>query len=446
MASVTNRHPDYTQARADEWDLCRDAYDGESAIKARGSTHLPVPSGFRAQSDNGRAMFGAYMARAQFPDIFAPTVGAMVGIIHEGEIDIELPAALEYLRENANGADMTLTDMHRRVTRNLLVTGRQGALADAPVSGGDPHLSLYSASSIINWDRDFYVLDESHNARDGFAWREVRQFRVIEMRDGRCVQTIWRDGKPEDEIEVRIAGGGYLDRLPFSIASAKDVGPRINTPPLIGVARAAVAIYQLSADYRHQLFMSGQETLVAINGEVPTAVGAGVVHQMMGDGNLAPDLKYVSPSCSGIEAHLRAIEHNREAAVQSGARLFEQSSQSQESGSARKMRFRSETANLQSIAQMSCAVMEFGLRCIAAMKGADEAEVIVTPPRDLLDATMTPQDALALWQIVQQRGLSWQTYYDALRKGGLADPDRDADEEYALLDQFDGDMTGSDAA
>lgn len=443
---VDSRHPTYTAERLDEWVLCRDAYDGESAIKGRGILRLPQPSGFGAMTDGGKAMYGAYMARAQFPDIYAPTVGAMVGIIHEGEIEIELPAGLEYLRENADGGNMTLTDMHRRVTRNLLIAGRQGILADAPVDGGDPHLALYSAQSVINWDRDFYVLDETHKERDGFEWREVRQHRVIEMRDGRCVQTIWRDGKPEDEIEVRIAGGGYLDRLPFSIASAKDVGPRIETPPLIGVARAAVAIYQLSADYRHQLFMSGQETLVAINGDPPTAVGAGVVHQMMGDGDLTPDLKYVSPSCSGIDAHLRAIEHNREAAVQSGARLFEQSQQSQESGEARKMRFRSETANLQSIAQMSCAVMEFGLRCIAAMKGANEAEVIVTPPRDLLDATMTPQDALALWQIVQQRGLSWQTYYDALRKGGIADPDRDADEEYALLDQFDGDMTGSDAA
>lgn len=438
---VDSRHPEYTQDRADEWALCRDAYDGESAIKGRGIAHLSMPSGFTMMDDGGWSMYAAYMMRAQFPDIFAPTVGAMVGIIHEGEINIELPAGLEYLREDADGGSMTLTDMHRRVTRNLLITGRQGVLADAPVGGGDPHLALYAGRSVINWDRDFYVLDETHKERDGFEWREVRQHRVIEMRDGRCVQTIWRDGKPGEEYEVRIAGGGYLDRLPFSIASAKDVGPRIETPPLVGVARAAVAIYQLSADYRHQLFMSGQETLVAINGEAPSAVGAGVVHTMMGDGNLQPDLKYVSPSCSGIDAHLKAIEHNREAAVQSGARLFEQGQQAQESGEARKMRFRSETANLQSIAQMSCAIMEFGLRCIAAMKGADEDAVTVAPPRDLLDASMTPQDALSLWQIVQQRGLSWATYYQAIQKGGLADPDRDADEEYALIDQFDGGMT-----
>ena len=72
------------------------------------------------------------------------------------------------------------------------------------------------------------------------------------------------------------------------------------------------------------------------------------------------------------------------------------------------------------------------------MKGADENAVTVTPPRDLLDATMTPQDALALWQIVQQRGLSWDSYWAAMQKGGLGNPDRDADEEYRLIDEIDG--------
>ena len=37
-----------------------------------------------------------------------------------------------------------------------------------------------------------------------------------------------------------------------------------------------------------------------------------------------------------------------------------------------------------------------------------------------------------------QRGLSWQSYYDVLQKGGLADPDRTAEEEYRLIDEIDG--------
>lgn len=435
---VDSTHPSYSAARLAEWDLCRDAYEGESAIKVGGTGYLPMPSGFTAQDDNGRGMFAAYQERAQFPDIFAPSVGAMVGIIHGNDIQIEMPTALDYLREDADGGGMTLVDLHRRVTRALLVSGRQGVLADAPQDGGEPRLALYAGRTIINWDADFYVLDESRMERDGFEWKDVRRHRVLELLDGRYVQSLWQDGNQIEVIEPRTRGGGYLDRIPFSVASAKDVGPSIQTPPLIGVARAAKAIYQLSADYRHQLYMSGQETLVAINGEPPSAIGAGVVHQMMGSEGVEPDLRYVSPSCSGIEAHLAAIEHNREAAVQSGARLFEADQRSQESGEARKMRFRSETANLQSIAQSSCAIVEFALRCVAAMKGLPEDQVIVTPPRDLLNASVTPQDAVALWTLVQERGLSWDTYYAAIQKGGLADPDRTADEEYKLIDRIGG--------
>lgn len=433
---VDSRHPSYTADRVAEWDLCRDAYEGESAIKGAGPAYLPMPSGFAAMEDRGVAMYAAYQARAQFPDIFAPSVGAMVGIIHGNDIQVELPAPLEYLREDVDGGGMTLTDLHRRVTRALLVSGRQGILADAPQDGGDPVLALYAGRTIINWDEGFYVLDESRMERDGFEWKPVTRYRVLELVEGRYVQSIWQNGERVEMIEPRTRGGGYLSSIPFSVVSAQEVGPKINTPPLIGVARAAKAIYQLSADYRHQLFFSGQETLVAINGEPPSAVGAGVIHAMMGDGELKPDLKYVAPSCSGIDAHLRAIEHNREAAVQSGARMFEADQRTQESGEARKMRFRSETANLQSIAQSSCALVEFALRAVAEMKGVDPDGVTVDAPRDLLNASVTPQDAKALWEIVQTRGLSWETYFDAIKKGGLVDPDLTAEEEYERIDSY----------
>jgi hypothetical protein len=202
------------------------------------------------------------------------------------------------------------------------------------------------------------------------------------------------------------------------------------------VARAALAIYQLSADYRWQLYMSGQETLVAINGRGPDAVGAGVIHEMQGAEGLTPDLKYVSPSCSGIEAHKAAMESVRTQAVQAGARLMEQT-QGQESGEARKLRFASETATLTSIAQNSCALLERSLRNIAMLMGlseTDEASIVVTPPADLLDSTISPADAEALMRVYQGGGMAWPTYYAALQRGGIASPERDADEEYALIE------------
>lgn len=445
MQDVKSRHPEYSMARQAEWDLCQRAYEGESSIKAEAEEYLMMPSGYAGMPDRGREAYRSYQKRAQFPDIMAPSVGAMVGIVHGTEIQIEMPAALEYLHEDADGEGLTLVDLHRRITRGLLVTGRMGLLADAPQDGGDPFLAIYGGKTIINWDRDFFVLDETAFERVGFKWEMVEKYRVLSLDEAGYVQTLYR-GQDQLDITPTRQGGGRLPRVPFAVATAKDMGARIDSPPLIGVARAALAMYQLSADYRLQLFMSGQETLVALNGPAPEIVGAGVVHEMLGDGEKQPDLKYVSPTCSGIDAHDRAIEKNRDAAAQAGARLFDQGERAQESGEARALRYRSETANLQSVAQMSCSLLEDGLRNIAMMLGLPDDSVTVNPPEDLLAGAMTPQDAAALWQVCKDGGLSFETYYTLLQKGGIASPERDAEMEYQLIDDDQAGYDSGDAA
>jgi hypothetical protein len=432
--SVETKHPEYTNGREDEWSLVAAAYCGETDIKAAGVKYLPMPSGFTTQADNGQAFYQAYQARSNFPEIFSATIVAMVGIIHEKEIQIDLPEGLEFLRENADGEERTLVDFHRQITRNLLMTARYGVLTDAPEEGGNVYLAGYSAANILNWDTDFFVLDESGPVRNGFAWEEVDQHRVLSIEEGVYTQVIYRDGS-ETPLQASILGGGSLDRVPFVVAGATDLGLAVETPPLIGVARAAVDIYQLSADWRHQLYMSGQETLVAINGEAPSAVGAGVVHQMMGASEeAAPDLKYVGPACIGIDKHLEAMKDYREVAVQAGARLFEQSNQADESGEARKMRFRSETATLTTIAQSSCACLERALRNAALMMGLNENDVVVTPPADLMDSTLTPAEAGSLMNLYLRGVLSYQTLYERLQRGGIADPDRTFEEEFSQVE------------
>lgn len=434
--AVETKHPEYTPSRALEWQLCRDAYEGESAIKLRGAVYLPRPSGFSSaggHQDNGEAAYSAYKMRAQFPDVMATSIGAMIGIIHDTETEIEMPDGMNFLLESADGSNTTLEDFHKRITRHLLISGRCGVLADAPMGGGEPFLAIYAAETIVNWDEGFAVLDESGFVRNGFDWQHEDRYRVLSMEDGTYSQAMYLGGAEVDVTPTKM-GGGLLDYYPFVIAGSREISNSVTTPPLIGVARAALAMYQLSADRRLQLYMSGQETLVAINGDAPSAVGAGVVHEMRGTEDQTPDLKYVSPTCSGIEAHKQAIDDEKDMAVQSGARLFEQSEQRQESGEARKMRFRSETANLQTIAQSSCAALERAMRGIAVMLNLNPDDVVVTPPRDLLDATVTPQEALALWQIVKDRGLSYETFYETVKRGGIASQERDADEEFALID------------
>lgn len=442
MTLIKTLHPALTSERRAEWELMRDAMDGESAIKAKVERYLPKPGGFKTSPDEA-ALYDAYRFRATFPEILAPSVAAMIGIVHGKEIKIEMPDAMAFLWEDADGNGLPLEAFHRRITRELLVIGAYAVLADAPEGGGDPFLVGYSRDALINWDRDWWVVDETTIRRNGFVWKQLERYRVFQLGPTGYEQALYEaPSYAMQDVTIRGLGGAILPRIPFVVGTARDLSPRIEAPPLIGVARAALGIYQLSADYRWQLYMSGQETLVAINGDAPAAIGAGVVHQMMGGEGMTPELKYVSPTCSGIEAHKTAIGEMREQAVQAGARMIDQS-RAQESGEARRMRFASEMATLTSVALNSCALLERSLRNVAMLMGLGEAaedSIVVTPPTDLLDSTITPAEAEAMMRVWQAGGMSWETYYAAMQRGGIMSPERDAKEEYALIDgQTEGD-------
>lgn len=436
MATIKNYHPAMTATRRAEWQLMRDCMDGEATVKLRGETHLPMPSGFRTQDDGGKAMYEAYKSRAQFPALLAPSVGAMIGIIHGKEIKPEMPEAMNFLWENADGMGLPLEAFHRRITRELLVIGGYAVLADAPVNGGDPYLAGYPRDLVINWDVNWWILDETRMIRDGFVWKQLEQYRMLTI-DGLSYAPFVFNGDTDngEEVIVRGRGGKALPRIPFAVANAMDLSPAIEAPPLIGVANAAKAIYQLSADYRHQLYMSGQETLVAIDGPAPNAVGAGVVHEMRGAVGQTPDLKYVSPTCSGIEAHKVAMADNREAAVMAGARLFEQTAAGAESGEAKALRYASETASLVSIAQSSCMLLEQSLKNVAMIMGIAEDEISVPAPTDLMDRTLSPQDFAALFGVYRDGGMSWETFFTKGQQGGIFSPEDTPDGEAARLDQ-----------
>ena len=434
--SIKSYHPSVSALRRKEWQLMRDAMDGEEAIKARGELYLTEPGGYAALDAPVRlAAYEAYRQKASFPNWLAPSVGAMIGIIHGQEIKIEMPDSLNFLWENADGEGLPLEAFHRRITRELLVIGGYGVLTDIPREGpsDQPYLVGVRRDSLINWDTEFFVIDESRMVRRGFVWEQLEQYRVLGM-DGNFYTPYLYDAMGNMEpVEVRARGGRPLPRIPFAIGSAMDLSPRIEAPPLIGVAKAAVGYYWKSADQELSLYMGANPTLVAINGEAPKVVGAGVYHEMMGVQGLTPDLKYVEASNSGIAERRAEMEAEQQKAVMAGARLFEQTAAGAESGEAKKLRYASETATLISIAQNSCLILERALRNAAMLIGAPEDDINVTPPADLMDRTLSPQDFAALFGVYDAGGMSWDTYFANGQRGGIFSPDITAEDENAKI-------------
>lgn len=446
--SVETRHPEYTSEIIDEWRLMRDAYRGEAAIKRRGEVYLPKPSGYKHHPGGpevGDAMYAAYKARARFPEIVSSAIRGMVGIAHGQEWQVEMPDALMPLWENSDGKGLPLEALSKRITKELLQTGRYALLADAPPRGGDIYLAGYTAEEVVNWseDDDFYVLREVIYERTGFGWNEVVKSRVLEIVEGRYVQRVYMDGLLTEEYEPRARGGAALDMIPITVGGAMDLDLKPDAPPLIGVARAAVAHYQLNADYRHQLYASGQETLVLHNVEKsPNVIGAGVVLNLQAaDGTKDTRAEYVGPSGVSIDAHVTAMDREQQSAIRSGAQLFDNSRGSgQESGEARRLRFSAETATLSSIVGASATILERTLKQAAIMAGANPDEVIVAPPQNLLEGRLDPQEITALLSAWKEGGISYETLYENLQRGRIASPERDAQTENRMIETEGGEV------
>jgi hypothetical protein len=445
-AGVESRHPDYTN-RIEDWRLMRRAARGNQAIKDEGAAYLPMPDGFTGQEDGGVAMYDAYMKRTLFPGIVKPTQLGMMGLVHRLEAKIELPAALKPLIEKCTPDGLTLAAFHKRITREILLQGRYGVLVDAPPEGADlPYLAGYTAEAIINWDpkRDFFVLDESAQVRDenGYSWKDHKKYRTLRLKDGVYVQEVDEESPqpgtdPSREVTPIGRGAKRLQEIPFAIAGPIELSLDPDDPPLLEVAQRAVAIYQLYADYRYQLFMTGQETLFCFGFDAPSRIGAGVTVSVKRGANEV-GAQYIGPGGKGIEMHATAIDREAEAAVAAGARILSSSDKAGvEAADAMRIRFAAQMASLSSISLSSAALLEKSLRHAAAFVGANPNEVTVKANTEFVDATLTPAEASELVRGWQAGGYAYETLYDNLLRGGIANPDRTADQERALMETED---------
>lgn len=495
---VTSQHPDYILHLPD-WRMMRDFAAGSRTVKESQQTYLPMPSGFRANSDGGTASYAAYILRGRVPELLLPTLAGMVGLIHRTDFKIEgmdEGQPLHDMNESATRHGLPLSILSQMITAELLLEGRYGLLADVAEEGADvPYIAGYTAEAIINWspDRDLYVLDESTLDRssldDPFSWQSVSRYRVLTLSDEPIVAEPPAEGEepppprspppePEEDPDPRrlgrpmgttyrqyvyetnrdtgetplgpahqptVKGGKELEEIPFVVANPKDLSLDVHVPPLIGVALASLAAYQLDADYRLQLFMTGQETLFVFgvaDKDVPSTVGATVVVSFPTEGKA----EYVGPKGVGIEQHRKAIAEAKADAAAAGAQLFDQTDVPDESGKAKKLRYAAQTATLTSVAKASASALEAALRYCARFVGQDPDEIVVTPNLEFVDSEMTPQEALALVQVWQSGALSYESTYELLQRGRLASMERTAEEEQELIDQESPDdpMAGGD--
>lgn len=461
------KHPEYL-GYLPSWSLMRDAMAGEDEIKAKGTTYLPMKSGIVAMTDERkqRAAYDAYKLRAEFPEIVAPTVRGAVGTMLDQPATIELPKALEPLREKATADGLTLDALHRRIAIELMTVGRYGLLPGV-TKAGVPYLAGYVAESIINWDStdrevDYLVLDESGRVRNPETgeWETVEAYLECFIKDGAYTAREWTKAAAgwasDEEVVAQDRKRKALDSLPFVFIGANDLTAAPDDVPLYGLAKLAVRVYRLDADYTFALHMTSEPTpwangfpdpVEAVkNGHAPTTLGSSRLW-LLPEGAQAGYLEFTGP---GLERQQAAINDALTRAVVFGAQILSDSQRTAESGEAIRLRLGNQASTLKTIAFNSAAGLEKALKNVAVWVGANPDEVKVTPVTDFFDHALSPQEITAVVAAWQSGAYSKQTMFDRFKKGELIPAERTFEEEQELIAAEGGglgspDLTGGNA-
>lgn len=432
---IDAKHPSYTKFQPD-WEMLRDFYAGPQRVKDKGEAYLPPTEGMRIdgleKDKPGFHAYNAYRNRARVPDYVKEAVEVLVGLLHQKEAIIELPEELEYLRTRASANGEPLNALHRRISVEQISTGRLGLLAEMRENPDpahpDPYLALYAAESIINWDDNtetdefgklnLVVLDESGYKRvNTFDWKDIKKYRVLQLGNvdqNEVAGAIYKSGSfdndqksltflEDDMIEPQLRGQ-KLDFIPFTFINSKDLLPEPDEPPLKGLAEMCKGIYQSEADYRQNLYMQAQDTLVVIGGVKnptglpgePEALRTGAGARI--DVDQGGDAKYIGVSADGLTEQRLAIEADRKRAQVKAGELIQNTGSQMESGQALSTRFNAQTATLNQMATTAAAGLESALKMIARWKGADDEKVKVTPNTEFIDFALNGAEFKALME------------------------------------------------
>lgn len=430
--SLSDVHPLYAD-KVQDWKDCRASYKGERHVKEQGIEYLP-PTGAQeldgmGPNQLGAKSYAAYKLRARFPDYMRVAVQAFSGVLHQKPAKIELPAIMEPLRERATVSGEDLLTLIRRINEEQLTTGRLGLLADMPLvpdqTNPMPYLATYTPESIRNWDDsqddsqlrhiNLVVLDETGPKREGFTWIEQERYRVLQLgklQENESSATYSQgvfEGKTYDESQMLPPAlrGKTLNAIPFSFINSQDILGDPDEPPLLGLVRLCFAIYRSDADYRQNLYMQGQDTLVTIglrnsegSGPISADSGGDVLRTGAGariDLDIDGDAKYIGVNSQGLAEQRQALEADHSRAQQAAGQLANaKSGANDESGEALRTRRRAQTATLKSIALTGAQGLQNVLRNVATWLGADPEEVIVHPNLEFDDLDMAAKELVDL--------------------------------------------------
>ena len=420
---ITTRHPSYAE-HLPEWEMMQQAMGGALAVKAD-ARNLPKPSGMvEAERKDATAthLYRAYTQRAQYQHWVRDGVRAMMGLVSRQLPTVELPTRIRHMESEATADGFSLRQLFMRTVRHVLIKGRVALMVDVD-DKGQPFIALYSAEAAINWkdrkvegrdDLSTVVLTEQRPkaGADEFSHETDTVYRVLDLHEGRMRVRVMNEGGElleEERLPNLPRANRVMDYLPVVFCGSTDNTPDVDEVPLLTMAKAALADYQLSADYFTALHQTShpQPWVAGLDDDVELSVtGPSAAWDLGPNGSCG----YLEFQGAGIEAVRLAMADQKNAALEAGARIMDMGGV--ESGEARKVRQNDQHATLHSIVITAAEAIEQCLRYAAEWAGeANTDKVVFTVVPDFEPVEVDPQILRELQTAVIAGGVSWETYW-----------------------------------
>jgi hypothetical protein len=317
-------------------------------------------------------------------------------------------------------------------------------LADEQRLNLRPTWAMYRRANILSWQTEtldnadtptLITLAEPTTVANGFGVEMRQRVRVLRLVEG--VAT-WELVDVTDTEPFVVDSGVFRDRrgqpfrrLPIAVAqTGGNLAPFVSRPPLLPVAYANLAHYQISTDLRFyrmvaaypQPVVSGNLAVDPVT-NVTTALNLGpLVAVRLQEGG---SFTWAEISGSSLETLVSGVREKLEAMAQLGLAFLIGDKRGQETAEARRLDGAAEQASLASAARAINDALNLAMQWHAQYLGipADRAPVITLAGMDAAVA-MTPQEMTAVASLVQA-GMPAIDAVTMLQAGGRLAADRD---------------------
>lgn len=421
---INKPHPSIA-CHHDRWDINADVTGGHYPVKARGTKYLP-----KAYSEQTPDEYRAFSDHVELYPAANRTLTGLLGLMFRRAPVLENDGLIESrLKQGITRSGKTINELAKDIARAYLRTAYHGLLVDHPAgsatSAGEaieqgirPYVLQYPAHSILELRRG--PIGNAHGLTYVRVLDDEDTVRVLELIQGAYTVTIWRKIDetfvPDAPITPR-RKGQPLREIPFILISEDD--------SLVPEPSIMDHVVQLNiSHYRTQGLLTSCHMFIStpmlfakgVNEKEGKKVVIGVGNVVTAENDNA-DMKWVAPSGDGIPSLERQLERTEDKLAVVASRILARHKAVAEAAETEALRQGAENSVLASIANHLSAKISQALKQVALW--TDGSEVRYQLNTDYLPAKMDASEISSLFTVYQGGGMSFESFFYALRDRGV---------------------------